>query len=338
MKKFVSTVLILFVYSTVLFAADLKTYQATYHKQMADIGVSHGMKMTKASHQYTKDLDSLLSKAKKAGDLDKTTAVMDEIKRFGDEKSMPAKASSILDIQSLQSAYTKLASISESDKARKIVSLTTKYEKALDGLQKKLVRSSELDDAKAVQAERKALTENVSYKKARAIISGAGISASTSVNNVAFNWEKDKKRLTYSYARMASSKETTGSYSYADASRKKLLDGIYAPKIASQSAGWRNSQPPDIKFRFLKPVKPAWIRIYAFGNLPNAGTAVTSNIKVYTGIMKNSKNLVGHAAQPPNATGWIEVPLDLSSPSQSFLLELSRSSREWVLIDEVEFR
>ena len=167
MKTFASAVLVLFACSTSLLASDLKTYKATYDKQMEAIVLGHGMKTSQLGQSYTKALGALLTKVKAAGDLDKSTATMDEIKRFSEEQGMPSKASSVLDIQNLQTSYTKQASVSDATKAQKVVFLAAKYDQALEGLQKSLVSSDNFDDAKAVQAERKRVKESKTYADAR---------------------------------------------------------------------------------------------------------------------------------------------------------------------------
>lgn len=136
-------------------AKDLATYRATYEVHLDELSQSHRMSMTELGQKYTSSLDALLAKVKKAGDLDRTTAVMAELERLAKEESMPANPSVSPDIRHLQSAYAKQASRHERDKARKIVSLTSKYDQVLERLQKRLVSSSKLDDAKAVQAERR---------------------------------------------------------------------------------------------------------------------------------------------------------------------------------------
>jgi len=140
-------------------ATDLTTYKATYEKEMDEITLAHGIKMTDLRQQYTKALDVLRETVKKAGDLDKTIAVMNDIDRFGKEKEMPAPPSALQDLQKLQSAFTKQASIFEADKAKKIILLSSKYDKVLERLQKSLVSASKLEDAKTVQAERKKIYE-----------------------------------------------------------------------------------------------------------------------------------------------------------------------------------
>ncbi|MBT7069001.1 MAG: hypothetical protein HN919_22075, partial [Verrucomicrobia bacterium] len=150
---------------------DLKTYKATYEKRMEQIILTHGMKMIDLSQQYTKALDALLIKVKHTGDLDKTTAVMEEIARFRKEKSVPEKPSTLSGIQKLQSSFTKQASTHETSKAKSIITLAQKYDHALERLQRTLVSSSRLDDAKAVQEERKHVQEEEAVAAAKSWLS-----------------------------------------------------------------------------------------------------------------------------------------------------------------------
>ncbi len=155
------------------FATALDTYKATYEKEMEAIILAHGMKMTRVSQQYTKALDTLLTKVKKAGDLDKTTAVMDEVARFRNQKAMPSQPSALLDIENLQSYFTRQVAPYESDKAKRIIRLTTKYDQALARLQRNLVASDRLDEAKAVQKERKGVQGTAAYQAAKTFLSNA---------------------------------------------------------------------------------------------------------------------------------------------------------------------
>ena len=166
MKRIIATVSTMLIIAGIASAKDLATYKAVYEKSMEEIILSHGMRMADVGQQYTKSHDTLLAKVKKAGDLDKTTAVMNEIERFRKEKTMPDKSPALLDIQNLQSSFTKQASTHEAIKAKNIISLTLKYDKALERLQKSLVSSSKLDDAKAIQEERKGVKESKPYTSA----------------------------------------------------------------------------------------------------------------------------------------------------------------------------
>ncbi len=166
MKRIIATVTVVLSIAGTVFANDLATYKATYEKKMETIILSHGMQMAELSQKYTDSLDTLLSRVKKAGDLNNTTAVMEEIARFAVDKAMPTTPSALLDIQNLQSLFTKQASSHEVNKAKEVILLTAKYDKALERLQRSLVSSSKLDNAKVVQEERKRVATSESVTQA----------------------------------------------------------------------------------------------------------------------------------------------------------------------------
>jgi hypothetical protein len=170
MRRFITVAGAVLLFATLASANDLKTYKATYEKEMDTIILSNGMSMTELGEHYTKSLDSLLAVAKRAGDLDKTTAVIDEIARFGKEKAMSATPSKALDIRNLQSRFVKQATLHDLDNARALIILTSRYDSALERLQKSLVSSSKLDDAKLVQTERKQVAEAEPLKAAKGLL------------------------------------------------------------------------------------------------------------------------------------------------------------------------
>jgi hypothetical protein len=152
-------------------AKDLATYKATYERKLAEITLSHGVVTSGLDRQYEKALAGLLAKVKKAGDLDETKAVMSEIARFGNQKAIPSQPSELLDIQKLQSHYTRLRAPHEGNKAKNIITLTTQYDQVLERLQRSLVSSDKLDEATAVQKERGRLQETAVYNAAETFLS-----------------------------------------------------------------------------------------------------------------------------------------------------------------------
>ena len=150
-------------------AADLTTYKEAYEKALKDIGLRYEMKMSALGQQYAISLDNLLSTVKSAGDLNKTEAVMAEIKRFGKENEMPKRLSAVLEIQKLQSAYNKYASALGADRAKGIVAVTSQYDQTLEQLQRSLVSAGQLDDARAIQDERKRAVTSDEYRTAKVL-------------------------------------------------------------------------------------------------------------------------------------------------------------------------
>ena len=173
MNKCVFAAGMLLVSATVLFAADLKAHKSTYEKRMGTIVLEHGMKITELGGHYTQALDALLSKVQKVGNLDKTTAVMAEMSRFSKQKAMPSAPSALLEIRNLQSSFSRQATLYEGSRAKRVFTLSSKYDQALDRLQRGLVSSGKLDAAKAVQEERRKVQASPAYQAAKGILSEA---------------------------------------------------------------------------------------------------------------------------------------------------------------------
>ena len=87
MRRFIIVAGAVLLFASLAPANDLNTYTATYEKKLEEIILSHGMVMSDVNRQYTEALAALLAEVQKAGDLDKTKAVMSEIARFGNQKN-----------------------------------------------------------------------------------------------------------------------------------------------------------------------------------------------------------------------------------------------------------
>ena len=136
-------------------AADLESYRKKYNAVLEEIVLQHGASVIECNEQYAKSLGALLVQVKKQGDLDRTKAVMAEEERFKREKGVPAEPDADPDIKMRQAAYTKREAELELDKATRIVKVALQYDKILLGLQKELTASDRLEEATAVQEERK---------------------------------------------------------------------------------------------------------------------------------------------------------------------------------------
>ncbi len=165
-------------------AADLKTYQETYSKNSEQVLQSFQPKFEGLQQQYQKSLEALKAQAQSLGDLKKTKAAVTEIERFQQVKSLPATPdeNEMPEIKALQSAYTKQFVVWEMEMTGQLSTLTTRYEQALDRLQKELVKAGKLDEATAVQKERdKAQTALTGYadqlakQKGSAATNGTGV-------------------------------------------------------------------------------------------------------------------------------------------------------------------
>jgi hypothetical protein len=148
-------------------ANDLATYKQTYDKQLEDIASSYGLGMLKLEQQYNQALNGLLIKAKRAGSLETTTAVMQETERFKKSKIMPELPAKLFDLQHIQSSYATQASRLEAEKCEKLIIMVSRYDKALERLQMQLVSTSALDQAHAVKSERTRVHDSPAVVSAR---------------------------------------------------------------------------------------------------------------------------------------------------------------------------
>lgn len=135
-------------------AEDLATYKARYEQALETIILEHGIKIGDLNTQYGAALDAVLARVKKAGDLDKTSAVMAEKERFEQSKAMPPDPAALPELQSAQAAYAERLDGLEAGKCRRIVTLAEQFDAALEPVQKDLVASDKLDEARAMQDER----------------------------------------------------------------------------------------------------------------------------------------------------------------------------------------
>ena len=108
---------------------------------------------------YTNSLQSLRRKAQQAGDLDALKAIVNELARFEKEGALPDAPPDVAVLRTLVDGYRSRIRLQEEQKASRILALTRDYDKALARLQLKLTQDGLIDEATAVQDERKRLAE-----------------------------------------------------------------------------------------------------------------------------------------------------------------------------------
>lgn len=156
MNRVLIATLLLVAPVALLNAADFKTYKDVYDKNMEEILLSRAPQDMELKQEYGKALDTLKAKVQGEGDLEKTKAVMAEIEKFQKDKNVPSvpSESALPEIKKLQTASAKQMADFEMDKARKVITLVTQYDAALDRLQKDFTKAGKIDEATAVQEER----------------------------------------------------------------------------------------------------------------------------------------------------------------------------------------
>lgn len=184
-------------FSFVSTAADLKTYQGIYAKNLNDINLQYGVKAGALAEDYIAALKRIREIAQREGDLEKTKSALAEIERFTNAKVVnesDAKNSHV-DIKPAQLSYIQEVSALALTRARNIVTLSDKYDKALAALQIQLTKEGNLDDATKVRDERTALTEIKELKSAKSLILAYTRKIETSVSGDKQNvYTKDQER------------------------------------------------------------------------------------------------------------------------------------------------
>ena len=139
---------------------DINTIESSYEE-----------KVKKLNRLYSKMLDKLLLSVQKTGDLDQTTMVQEEIERFFKSKTMPTVLFSKTAFKKKQLPFIKESIKYRSERAKKILTLVSKYEKTLSSLQKKLVKFGSINEAKLVQGERNEVSSSAKVTNAREFLS-----------------------------------------------------------------------------------------------------------------------------------------------------------------------
>lgn len=152
-------------------AQDLESYRKKYDDGLTKITADHQEQIEDITKAYSTGLTTIKARVQAAGNLDKLKSVMDEISRFQMAKALPTEEDKLIpEVLALLKACQ--ANITKADiaKAQRIVSLASRYDKALLHLQQEHTRKGELDIATALQKERRALSETEPVSAARALL------------------------------------------------------------------------------------------------------------------------------------------------------------------------
>ena len=165
-------------------AQDLKSLKGIYEKSAEEIRGVFQPKFDALQQQYQKSLDALKAGAVKQGDLVRAKAAMAEIGRFQKAKSLPASLdeNEIPDIKAFQSAYVTQYSKLEIDMTAQLGMLTSKYEQALERLEKELTKAEKFDAATEVHGEREKVSVAIKgYSDQLAALKGPAAARPTTV-------------------------------------------------------------------------------------------------------------------------------------------------------------
>ena len=136
--------------------AEFKNVWDVYKASVGKINVELQPKFDALQQQYLKALETMKTTAQNRGDLEKAQAVIAEIARFEEMRSVPSASdeNTIAEIRTLHANAVRPFAALEKDRASRMTALTKRYGQALEQLQTSLVRAGKLDEAAAVKVAR----------------------------------------------------------------------------------------------------------------------------------------------------------------------------------------
>ena len=135
--------------------SQLDTYRVKLDQKLAVVKREALSLKLQTDATYLEALDRIKNWVQAEGSLEKLTVVLAELKRFQTEGTVPAEASKMAEIARLQAGYQVEEAKVKSATDVRVTLLLSQYDRALKGLQESRVREGKLDDATAIQSERK---------------------------------------------------------------------------------------------------------------------------------------------------------------------------------------
>ncbi|OVE74213.1 hypothetical protein BVX94_01090 [bacterium B17] len=218
--------------------AKLPKLQETYSTSLEKINKTYNKTMSGYQTTYIKTLEALKTNMQKKAKLEGVLAIDEEIKRFEASPVIDSTLiSSIPEVKAIQLDYMKKTDNLPLLKARQIVSLAAKYDKALESYQNSLTQNGSFQNAVAVKAERDALQEKQEVSSATFIVAEAESAAKTAKAESRSRSTTSKKPLqSEAAAKMLAKNKWSGS---AESRIKKRFDDL--GDIVAES-NWQESK------------------------------------------------------------------------------------------------
>ena len=137
----------------------LETAKAEYARRREAIQAARDETVGKALAVYRKELDNLLANVRPQGNLDYVLAIENETKRLAAGGGAPAEpaAKEFAHLRRIQWAARQAEDKADKDLAEQTAKLRAAYTAELERLEKSLVASNRIDEAKAVREEKAAV-------------------------------------------------------------------------------------------------------------------------------------------------------------------------------------
>ena len=150
---------------------DLQQLKSQYDDNVLLVEVEHAKNVAALLTSYTNELNALRIRIQQDGNLDKLRAVLAEITRAQTDRTLPASVLGVPEAAALAGACRQRAQELTSRRAETILANAGKYDNRLAALQKSLTQQGKVEEATAVEAERKRLRESDEVRVARNVLS-----------------------------------------------------------------------------------------------------------------------------------------------------------------------
>ena len=156
-------------------APGLASVKFEYESQTAGVYSTGLAERRSLAEKYTNALHSLQVKAQQAGDLDRVKVFLAEQDRFARERTAPAAGRGAMgaELENLFSSMGQNMRNIAVKEAKDVLKLSSAYDASLESLQKELTKAGKIEQAIAVQEERKTLASSADVRAAKeALASG----------------------------------------------------------------------------------------------------------------------------------------------------------------------
>lgn len=152
-------------------AKDLATYQKQFQATLDKVGEDNPTLLKRLKDGYAERLAAIKQEVQSDGDLDKLKAVQQELSRFEKDQSFPKEDAELIDeIALLANRCHEYIANLQLENAKSVVALAERYDQTLEGLQRELTRGGKIEEASAVQEERKSIETRTTVSNARTYI------------------------------------------------------------------------------------------------------------------------------------------------------------------------
>lgn len=155
--------------------AEFLRLKTTFEKELQKVNDSDLAAIVSEQERYLVAVKNIQKQMQEAGKLDPVLAIGRELDRFSASKKLEADdvSKDVPELVPLQNAYIKAVAKYPLEQARKILTMSQNYEKALGLLQESLTKKNDIRGAVEVKTEKESFANRAELMAARALIAEA---------------------------------------------------------------------------------------------------------------------------------------------------------------------